>query len=63
MADESFLIIVLSFCPHLKGRMYARGASMIRYPIMVTYPVYAGRSEVGVDSPNMKAGRSANNQK
>jgi hypothetical protein len=63
MANESFLIIVLSLCPHPKGRMDARGASMIIYPIMVTYPAYAGWSEAGTDSPTMKIGWSANNQK
>jgi hypothetical protein len=63
MADESFLIIVLSLCPHPKGRMDAQGASIIRYPIMVTYSVYAERSGVGADSPTTKVGRSANNQK
>jgi hypothetical protein len=44
MANESFLIIVLSLYPHPKGRLDARGASTIGYLIMVTYPAYAGRS-------------------
>jgi hypothetical protein len=63
MANESFLIIMLSLCPHPKGRMDVRGASMIRFPIMVTYPTYAGRSEAGADSLTIKVGRSVNNQK
>jgi hypothetical protein len=63
MADESFLIIVLSLCPHSKGRMDARGASMIIHSIMVTYSAYVGRSGAGANSPTMKAERSANNQK
>jgi hypothetical protein len=63
MADESFLIIMLSLCPHPKGKMDARGASMIRYPIKVTYHVYARWSGLGADSLTTKVGRSTNNQK
>jgi hypothetical protein len=66
MANESFLIIMLSLCPHPKGRMEARGgggANRKRNPIMVTYPSYIKRFGAGVDSPTMKAGRSADIQK
>ena len=61
LADESFLIIMLSLFPYPKGRMDARGVVMIRYLIMVTYLVYVGWSGVGADSPTTKVGWSANN--
>jgi hypothetical protein len=40
MADESFLIIVISLCPYPKIGQTLGG----KHPIMVTYPAYAGRS-------------------
>jgi hypothetical protein len=70
MADESFLIIALSLCPHPKGRMDARGASTIGHPITVTClhtpdgpGTKVGQSKTDMDSPAMMAGWSAEGQK
>jgi hypothetical protein len=75
MADESFLVIMLSLCPHPKGRMDARGGwgggqapsdtrSWSPILCMPDGPSTKARlSRVGADSLAMKARWSKDNQK
>jgi hypothetical protein len=64
--DESLLIIVLSLCPHPKGRLDAWGQARSNTrswsPIMCMLDgsnTNARQSGTSADSPAMKAGRSA----
>jgi hypothetical protein len=70
MADENLLIIVLSLCPHPKGRLDARGQAQSDTrswsPVLSTSDgigTKAGQSGISADSLAMKARRFADNQK